>query len=113
MDALKNINVVLNVDRIGPTTASLTNLPKMVPAGVDIYQQGEDLAHQSKSNQMRRIEACIDKFLAETDVQLEFSRKKDTGGIVARVVHQPSGKIIREYPVISIFKFFGGINKKV
>lgn len=113
MDALKSMDVVLNVDRINPTTASLTNLPKKDPAGLDSYQHGEDPIQQAKSDRARRIEACIHQFLADSDVQLEFSKKKDTGAIVARMVHHPSGKIIREYPVISIFKFLSGVKSRV
>jgi uncharacterized FlaG/YvyC family protein len=113
MDAVKNLDAVLNAGRILPTTASLTRLPQKLPAGVDIYQQGEDRIRQSKSDLVRRIEFGISKFLADADVRLEFIKQEPTGGIVARVVHNPSGKIVREIPVISIFRFVPGVNQKV
>lgn len=53
----------------------------------------------------------IRKFLADTDVRLEFLKKQDTQEICARVIHNQSGKIIREYPVVCIFKYLCGVDK--
>jgi hypothetical protein len=46
-------------------------------------------------------------------LHLEFIKRKDSGEIVARVIHAPSGKVVREYAVIAMISFLSGTDRKI
>lgn len=83
------------------------------PSGLEAYRREETKGERRGVDPLRGISETIHKFLRETDMHLEFVKKKDSGEIVARVIHDPTGKVIREYPVIAMISYLAGTDRRI
>ena len=61
----------------------------------------------------QNIKEGLDQFLDSQDTRIEFQKNKTTGEVVARIIQNQSGQVVREIPIISFFRFMGEINKNV
>jgi uncharacterized FlaG/YvyC family protein len=59
------------------------------------------------------IKKGLDLFLDSQDIRIEFQKNKTSGEVVARIIQNQSGQVVKEIPVISLFRFFRGINRTV
>jgi hypothetical protein len=83
------------------------------PSGLEAYRREEKKGEPRGTDSVKCISETIHKFLRETDLHLEFIKRKESGEIVARVIHDPSGKVVREYAVIAMISFLSGTDRKI
>ncbi|MBI5585148.1 MAG: hypothetical protein HY892_15145 [Deltaproteobacteria bacterium] len=77
------------------------------------FRQELERRFSSGLDPARKVEEGIRRFLAPSDIRLEFQKNTEKGEMTARVIHNPSGRLVREYSVNSILKLFSGFKREI
>jgi hypothetical protein len=87
--------------------------PRMRPPGLRFDRPQAEESQKTEVDLTQTIKEGLDLFLDSQDIRVEFQKNKTTGEVVVRIIQNQSGQVIREIPVISFFRFLGGIYKTV
>jgi hypothetical protein len=111
MDPVRNMGRIACI-RIWPGTAPFQEIYPKPNLRSKIGYKAEEIKEPQRADITKAVAEGIQKFLAATDVHLEFLAKKDAREIIARLTDPASGKVIREYSVISMCSTLLGLNEK-
>jgi hypothetical protein len=88
-------------------------MPEMRLSGLRFDRPQVEESQKTEGDLTQAIKEGLDLFLDSQDIRIEFQKNKTTGEVVVRIVQNQSGLVIKEIPVISFFRFIGGVNKTV
>jgi uncharacterized FlaG/YvyC family protein len=113
MEALRPNNSVLNFTLNRRIDSEPYLLPRIRLSGLRFDQPHKEESQQTEVNPTETSKEGLNQFLDSQNMRVEFQKNKTTGEVVARIIQNQSGQVVREISVISFFRFMGGLNKTV
>lgn len=113
MEALKPNNSVLGNTLNRRIDLKPYLMPRIRLSDLRFDRPQVEESQKTEADLTQPIKEGLDQFLDSQDIRIEFQKNKTTGEVVARIIQNQSGQVVREIPVISFFRFIGGINKPV
>lgn len=113
MDALNKISPVDKYNQKVMSQAFASRHLCRPSQSVSFYQDEMERLPQAQGDTAQKIADAIKEFLTSRDVRLEFYLDENTGDIMARIIQNKSGRIIREIPGRVILGEIGTIDVTV
>jgi hypothetical protein len=113
VEALKSNNPVFDYSSNSRLDLAPYLRPRRGLSGLQFLRPRVEESPKTQLDGTQAIEDGLAQFLDPQDIRIEFQKNISTGEVVSRIIQNQSGRVVREIPVISFFRFIRGVNRTV